>query len=161
MSCMLSTCSARQINHSTKIAFRKFGIGCAQAIGVAIIEFPIESVIKISVHIIDTYLSILLSLADMNAHQVHYDNLENKLYHFSSGHFAKLSRKFDHPFLLWNSINHCLFTGTKLRRLYKGVSHPNANQLYNVFKCSELSEIDSKTHQLFEDITRKCAQCQR
>lgn len=70
-------------------------------------------------------------------------------------------RKFDHPFLWWNSVYHCIFTETELRGLHKRFGHPHSDKLYKVLKCAELPDIDAKTSRILEDITRKSLQCQR
>lgn len=146
----------------SKTAVCKFGISSSQSVGVADVEFPISNIVlKFSMHIIDTDLPILLSLADMDRLQVHYNNLEDKLYHVPSGHIAKVSRKFDHPFIWWNPIYQCLFSEVELRRLHKRFGHPHADKLYNLLKRSELPDVDSKTREILEDISRKCLHCQR
>lgn len=132
------------------------------SIGRATIEFLIRNVIlKIAVHIIDTDPLILLSLANIDVLWVHYNNLEDKLYHVPSGHTAKRLRKFDHPFLWWDSVNPRFFTEIELRRSHEIFGHPNADKLYNFLKRSELPDVDSKTRQLLENITCKCVQCKR
>lgn len=146
----------------TKTAFCNFGIGGTSSIGVATIAFPVNNVIlKFSLHIINSDLPILLSLADMDRLRVHYNNLADKLYHVPTGYFARISRIFGHPFLCWNPINHCFSTEAKLRRLHKRFGHPHADKLYNVLKRSELPDVDSKTREILEGIKRKCLQCQR
>lgn len=119
----------------TKTAFCIFGISGTMSIGTATIEFPIQNIIlKISVYIIETDLIILLSLEDMNVTKMHYNNLENKLYHVPSGHSVEISRKFNYSFLRWNSINHCFFTVAELRRFAQDVWKP---KYWQIIQCPE------------------------
>lgn len=76
--------------------------------GVATVEFPVYNIVlKCSMHIINSDLPNLLSLADMGRLGVYYNNLENKLYHVPSGFTSKCLRQKDRPFLWWYFINDC------------------------------------------------------
>lgn len=86
-------------------------------------------------------------------------NLEHQLHHVSTGIFADVDRTFDDPFIFWNAMNQCLFVEMELRILHNRFAHPHTNKLYNFLKYFELKNVDRKTCQTMEDISRICMEC--
>lgn len=63
-------------------------------------KYPIDGLIfSFEVHVVNSDVPILLSLADMDKLDVWYNNLTDVLTHRATGATAKITREFGHPFL--------------------------------------------------------------
>lgn len=72
---------------------------------------------SIEVHVLhDIDVPFLLSLRDVDAHVLYYDNLMNRLNHKNSGIYVEIHRRHGHPIYKWCSIVQCLFIKPDLRR---------------------------------------------
>lgn len=98
---------------STESRLCKFGISSTQSLGLPDINFTICNVVlKFPMNILEIYLPISFSLADIDHLQMYYKKLEDNAFYVPSAHIAKISRKFYHLFTQWNQIYHCLFSET-------------------------------------------------
>lgn len=88
-----------------------FGMGSTISRGTACLTMPIGSIfVSFVIHVVDTYITILLSLADMNKHQLIFLNPFNKVTHLPSGESARVKLKFGHPMITWSRFMKCMFT---------------------------------------------------
>ena len=113
------------IDESTKgMVTVQFGIGSTSSIGSVKISTPIG---QVQFHIVDAYTPFLLSLADMDALGVYFNNLTNQLVTRQGS--VLVARRFGHSFLLWDTSlqqyllesldqNPCFLTDVELQRLH-------------------------------------------
>ena len=120
----------------------QFGIGSISSMGSVIIQTPIG---HIEFHIVKADTPFLLCLADMDRLGVYFNNIDNSLVMKSTR--IPVIRRFDHPFLLWESSlnsfitqsfahNPCYLTETELRQLHRRFGHPSAMKLWLLLERS-------------------------
>src|SRR5579871_1486997 len=141
----------------------QFGIGSSSSIGSIKIQTPIGPV---EFHVVNADTPFLLCLADMDALQAYYNNIENVL--VTPSNIFPIIRRFGHPFLLWDQhlhtfitdslkANPCYLTEVELRRLHRRFGHPSATRLHHILERSG-RDADKKT---IDHLTKFCDQCQR
>lgn len=138
-----------------------FGMGNTKSRGVATCKIPMNAlVLSIDIHVVDTDVPILLSLADMNKYQIYYDNTKDLLIHKKSGSTARVQLKFGHPFIVWNPQLNCLYTKAELTRLHRRFGHPQTEKLVNLLKRAEPEKLDINTRAMLDKIVKHCKLCQ-
>ncbi len=112
-----------RIDQST-IGRCKFGVGSEDSKGVARIRFPFNAaLLSFKVHVVDAHVPLLLSLADMDALKLQYNNLKDTLIHEDTRSSAPVTRIFGHPFYVWHPLIENLYTEAELRRLTRRRAH--------------------------------------
>lgn len=145
---------------TSKRVFCKLGISGKDSVGCARVVFLMnEILLEISVPIIDEYLPITLSLADMDELSIYFNNLSNDVIHQSSQEKTTVKRFYGHPFVHWDPLQQSFFTYTELKRLHKRFSHPHVDKLYNLLKCADMDNVGSDRRATLEEITQKCKPC--
>lgn len=92
-------------------------------------------------HILDTDVPLLLSVADMYKLKVYYTNLKNNLCNAPSGADATIVRLFEHLSLQWDPIQQCYFTVNQFLRLHKRFDNHSADKLYTLLRWSGLRNV--------------------
>eukprot|EP00171_Calliarthron_tuberculosum_P004960 IDg4960t1 len=149
-----------KINRST-VGRCKFGMGSADSKGVARISFPMNgTILSFNVHVVDADVPLLLSLADMDALKLHYNNLNDTLNHRDTRTHVSITRVFGHPFYIWHPLLESLYTEVELQRLHRRFGHPHTDKLMNFLKRVELNKINSSTRAMLQNIAKRCQACQ-
>jgi hypothetical protein len=141
----------------------QFGIGATSSIGSALVNTPIG---QVEFHIMLCKTPFLLSLDDMDALGVYFNNLTNVLVTQQGN--VPVVRRFGHSFLLWNSslqgfimdsFNYttCYLTNVELQRIHRRFGHPSIARLQKVLERAG-HDIDK---QALEYLTKYCVHCQR
>jgi hypothetical protein len=108
--------------------------------------------------IMPTNIPFLLCLADMDRHNVYFNNINNILVY--NGKEYPVVRKWGHPWLLLNeqkfTIIHCHLTETELRQLHRRFGHPAADRLYKILNRAGYDDIDET---VIAKINKYCHQC--
>jgi hypothetical protein len=153
-----------ELDVSTKGSVKvQFGIGSADSLGSATIPTPIGTIVF---HIMPANIPFLLSLRDMDEHQMLFNNLTNTL-ETPKGKF-KVIRRFGHAFYLWNtaleafltrSIDQypCSLTDVELQRLHRRFGHPSVDRLQKVLERADY-EFDLRA---LDELTKRYEQCQK
>lgn len=84
--------------------------------------------------------------------KIQFCNRTNPLAPALSGLSSSITRKFGHPFLIWNPFIYCLFTETEFRRLHRRFWRPSTDILMSLLKLSALT--DANTRSILEGIVR-------
>lgn len=141
----------------------QFGIGATSSIGSALVNTPIG---QVEFHVMLCKTPFLLSLDDMDALGVYFNNLTNVL--VTPQGDVPVVRRFGHSFLLWNSslqgfiidsFNYttCYLTNVELQRVHRRFGHPSVARLQKVLERAG-HDIDK---QALEYLTKYCVHCQR
>ncbi len=141
----------------------QLGIGSISSMGSVLIQTTIG---HIKFHIVKADTPFFLCLADMDQLGVYFNNIDNSLVMKSTS--ILVIRRFDHPFLLWESSlnsfiiqsfdrNPCYLTETELRQLYRRFGHPSAMKLHLLFERSR-HEVNKLT---LDRLTKYCSLCQK
>ena len=141
----------------------QFGIGSTASIGSTLVNTPIG---QIHFHIVNADTPFLLSLADMDAHKVYFNNLQDVL--VTQNGDVPVIRRFGHSFLLWDTSlesfllesfdqNPCYLTTTELQRLHRRFGHPSVQRLQNVLERAG-HDVDKPA---LEYLTKYCSHCQK
>lgn len=102
------------------------------------LTMPIGSIfLSFDIHVLDAEIPILLSLADMNKHQLIFLNPFNKVTHLPFGESGRVNLKFGHPMVTWNRFIKYMFTMNELKLLHRRFGHPTVDKLYNLLKCAK------------------------
>jgi hypothetical protein len=133
----------------------RFGAGNATSIGTVTVETPIGS---IDFQVLPTSTPFLLSLQDMDAKGVQFDNVNNVL--IQGNHKIPITRRWGHPWLQLHNqeqvIAQCHLTEVELRQLHRRFGHPSVKKLSQLL--TEADE-DFSRHVLLK-ITKFCHHCQ-
>src|SRR5450432_2959538 len=141
----------------------QFGISSTSSIGSTFVNTPIG---QVEFHIMLCKTPFLLSLADMDALNVYFNNLTNVLVTPQGN--VPVVRRFGHSFLLWNSslqgfiadsfnYTSCYLTNTELQRIHRRFGHPSVVRLQRVLERAG-HDVDK---QVLEYIAKYCVHCQR
>ena len=141
----------------------QFRIGLILSMGSVLIQTPIG---HIEFHIVKADTPFLLCLADMDRLGVYFNNIDNSLVMKSTR--IPVIRRFDHPFLLWESSlnsfitqsfdhNPCYLTETELRQLHRRFGHPSAMKLRLLLERSG-HEVNKPA---LDRLTKYCSLCQK
>ena len=141
----------------------QFGISSSSSVG----SIKVQTLIgPVEFHVINADTPFLLCLADMDALQAYYNNIENVV--VTPSNVLPIVWHFGHPFLLWDqhlhtfimdslNTNPCYLTEVELRRLHRRFGHPSATRLHHILKKSG-RETDKK---IIDRLTEVCDQCQK
>lgn len=135
-------------------------MGNTHSKGVAICKFPGELFLSIQVYLVEANILILLSLAEMDKHQLEFDNTMNILVHKPTGATEKIARRFGHPKIIWNQFTGCFFITAELSRLHRRFGHPHTDKLINLIKRAATDQLDKKNRLKLEKIVWHCRLCQ-
>jgi hypothetical protein len=94
--------------------------------------------------VMPTNTPFLFCFANMDRHNVYFNNINNTLVH--NGKKYPVVRKWEHPWLLLDeqksTIIYCHLTETELRQLHRRFGHPAADRLYKVLNRVGYDNID-------------------
>lgn len=134
---------------SSTSAIVHFGINCIQSGGVAKIIFPVDNLcLSFDAHIVESNVSMLLSIYDMDRLGIYLKNLENRLMHSVSQSSAKVIRLRGHPNVRWHPQVQCLFMHGELRRLHRRFGHPHAEKIVNLLERAKVSDVNANTRRM-------------
>jgi hypothetical protein len=143
----------------------RFGPGeSIKSIGSIDVPTPIGT---IQFHILEVMTPFLLSIKDMDRLGIYFNNTKNILVGPSRGMTTPVSRRFGHPFLVWDhalqsyltesfDAETCFLTETELRRLHRRFGHQSVEKLR---KMLERAGHDVDTEAL-KHIQKVCHHCQ-
>lgn len=138
---------------------------CHRAFGVTNIRFATGTTFfNFEIYLVDLYLPILFSVANMDRMQVSLNKVRNILIQEDNGLSAPIKRQYGHPFVRWQPTIHACFTEPELRRLYRRFGHPHSTKLHDFNKLlrhTDLKDVSPATLQTLQDIERHCLHCQR
>lgn len=105
-----------------------FGLGEETSKRTANIRFPIKDIrLDFKIHLVKTYVSILICIDDVDSIDVYLNNLTKTSHRSTFGIIVRVSRICEHPFHAWNPFMQCHFTPNELYRLHQRLKHPLAN----------------------------------
>ncbi|KAL3702992.1 hypothetical protein TMatcc_010179 [Talaromyces marneffei ATCC 18224] len=143
----------------------RFGPGeSIKSIGSIDVPTPIGT---IRFHILEVMTPFLLSIKDMDRLGIFFDNTKNVLVGPSPGMTTPVSRRFGHPFLIWDhalqsyltesfDAETCFLTETELRRLHRRFGHPSVEKLRRMLERAG-HNVDSEA---LKHIRKVCHHCQ-
>lgn len=133
-----------------------------RAIGMAGIRFPVGSTFfEFNIYLLDLFLPLLLSLADMDRMKVSLNNVRNLLLQEDTRLCPPITTQYGHAFLRWTPTIHVCFTEPELWRLHRRFGHPHSTNLIELLRKKEFENITPDTLCSLQDIERHCHQCQR
>lgn len=145
----------------SKAANVGFGMGGTVSRGTRKLTIPIgDAFVSFDIHVVDADIPILLSLADMNKHELVFLNPFNVLMHLPSGAKARVQLKFGHPFISWNRFTKCMFPINDLLNLRRRFGHPEVDKLYKLLNKAEPEKLDRKPRSRLNKIVRHFKLCQ-
>lgn len=113
----------------------KFGKGTASTENVLNVPTPFGT---ISFYVVPANTPALYCVTDMTKMGVKYDNLKDLLIQPRSGKIIPVVRKWDHPFLLLNSLEetlaYCHLTESQLKQIHRRFGHPSIARLTQVLE---------------------------
>ncbi|KAE8549770.1 hypothetical protein EYB25_008294 [Talaromyces marneffei] len=143
----------------------RFGPGeSIKSIGSIDVPTPVGDV---RFHIIEVMTPFLLSIKDMDRLGIYFDNTKNVLVGPKPGMTTPISRRFGHPFLIWDhslksyltesfDTDTCFLTETELRRLHRRFGHPSVEKLRKLLVRAG-HDVDTEA---LKHIRKFCHHCQ-
>lgn len=131
-----------------------------QECGCENISFPIgPEHLSFDLYVVDMYVHLLLSLADMNRLKVIYNIVQDILVQDPTGLKISVCRQWGHDFLRWAITGVSCYTTSDLQRLHRRFGHPHSLKLYSLLQ--KKGGTDADTFPILRQIGQQCNPCQR
>ena len=149
------------MNLKRSAAAFKFADGTFQSLGKAPIRIPTthQTFIQLEVDVVKPDVPLLIGIDVLDRESLVADNVNNILESRIYGWTVPIIRKHGHMYIEWKPSK-TLFTRAELVKLHRHFHHPSTGKILALLKRSKLSDVDSNTKRMLEDISKNCTRCQ-